>query len=324
MKFAVPYYKNLNGRWMDAADEIIIKYENNTEEALVGFLQGHEKQRIIIDILNFDEFEGFSNIPLIFKRLKSEYNLKNWALRFNVDTDRISEVEIFLKDQEMNGFDENFERKIDYFYRYAVETFEQLDRLLYTCVSDIYITNSLAFDIVRVREKIETYEFPPYIRIYPNICQSYWNDAKTIHTFFVRPEDVYLYEDYVDIMEIYADTLPQKALANVYLEIYNKDKKWMGDLKEYLINCTESIYNPYIFKDFGKRRLNCKKRCIIDGRCKMCFDQDEYIKLMQKTMGKIENIDVKLAEQNIFIKNGDIGEDLEDIKSYIGESETTE
>lgn len=284
MKFAVPYYAKDGGKWMNTAAEIIIKFEKgNTEESLVDFLKSHDKQRIIVDIMNFDDFINFLEMPLIFKRLKSEYNLNNWALRFNVDTSRIDEAEIFLKDL---GIIED-EQKIDYFYRRAAETFEQLQRLLCTKVSDVYITNSLCFDIVRVKNVLRSFAAQPRLRIYPNICQSYWSQIKSIHTFFVRPEDVELYEDYVDVMEIYAETVPQKALADVYLNIYQDSKSWMGDLKEYLIGCNESIYNPYIFKFFGEKRLNCKKRCIIDGKCRMCFDQDEYIKLMSTTMNKI-------------------------------------
>ena len=319
MRFAVPYYNKGGGKWMEKADEIIIKYKDNTEDALVTFIKNHLNQRIIVDILNFDLFESKAMNFYIFQNLKKKYELSNWALRFNVDTDRISEVENYMKDYNLSGFDENGKRITQYFYRYAAETFEHLDRLLYTSVSDIYITNALAFDMTRVKNKIMSFESPPNLRIYPNICQSYW-DTKSIYSFFVRPEDVSLYENYVDVMEIYAETLYQKSLSDVYLEIYQKDKTWMGDLKEYLINCNESINNFYIFKDFGKRRLNCRKRCLIDNRCHFCMEQAQYIQLMEKTTDKIASIDSELAKQNIFIQNGDEGKNLETIQDYIGES----
>lgn len=318
MKFAVPYFRKEGGKWMEDADEIIILYEDNGEDSLVKFLSEHPNQRIIIDIKNFDAFTANAANPYMLRNLKEVHHLTNWALRINIRAEDISTVEIYMKDYDFSTIDiTSGQRKIDYFYNFAVETFEQLDRLLYTTVSDIYITNSLAFDMVRVKKKLDNCELPPKLRVYPNICQSFWSDEMSIRTFFIRPEDVPLYEDYVDVMEIYAETIPQKAKADVYLKIYYHDKTWMGNLKEYLINCKEDINNFYMFKDFGQRRLDCRKRCVSEGRCTFCNDQNEYIKLMEVTMNKISNIDDNLAKEGIVIKDGD--SNLEDIRTYIDE-----
>ena len=308
MKFAVPYFKKNGGKWMDAADEVIIKYENNGELALVNFIKEHPNQRIIIDIINFDDFSHNKLNPAIFRGLKTEHYLKNWALRFNHN---VPEVEGYLKDSGLLTFD-LYMPEIDYFYKMPVETFEQLDRFLYTSASDVYITNALAFDLKRVKEKINKAEFPPKIRIYPNVCQAYWKDITSIKSFFVRPEDVKLYEPYVDIMEIYAETLLQLTSADVYFDIYHNSGTWYGDLKEYLIGCNCSIYNPYVFTDFGERRLRCQKKCVINGSCNFCDSQLEYMELMNKTMdkmGKIEETEADVEDEDIRIY---IGEELID------------
>lgn len=140
---------------MDQADEIIIKYDNNKKEALIDFLKDHPSQRIIIDVINFDEFEASRSNVFIFTTLKRQDNLSNWALRFDVELDRINEVETYLERNNFHILDENGKCNIDYFYKAGMETFEQLDGLLRTPVSDVYIINSLAFDLERVKEKIQ-------------------------------------------------------------------------------------------------------------------------------------------------------------------------
>ena len=315
MKFAVPYYKSNGGKWLNYPSEIIIRYDGeSTEESFVTFLKEHDKQRIIIDILNYDKFLSDVSYAFIFRNLKIEHNLTNFALRFNVEHERVEEVEAHLRDLGFNIPDS--ETKLDYFYNGGLETFEQLDRFMYTEVSDVYITNALAFDIKRVKEKILKASHHINIRLYPNVCQSYWN-TRSILSFFIRPEDISLYNDYVDVMEIYAESLPQKSKAEVYYDIYAKSGSWFGDLKEYLINCDDSIYSPLLWKNFGEKRLGCKKRCIADGKCRFCYDQLKYLELMQKTTDKVSDITRKIAEAGINVIPEE--NEVEDIKIYIGE-----
>lgn len=314
MKFAVRYFNKDGGHWMERADELIINFDNHSEEALSAFITKHNKQRVIVDIKNFDSFKAKKVNPYIFKNLIEVHNLTNWALRFNVS--RIEPVEVYLKDTGLIS-EVRTEKDIHYFYNYPVETFEQLDRFLYTNVTDVYVTNSLAFDLKRVKEKIEAEcEFPPQIRVYPNICQSYWADEQSIRSFFVRPEDVKIYEPYVDVMEIYAETIPQLAKADVYLDIYKRGD-WFGDLQEYLINCNQSIDNKYMFKDFGEKRLGCRKKCLVNAnQCNYCLSQDKYLRLMSKTMDKMIEIN-----QKVDVTDTDDNENIEDIRRYIGEEE---
>ena len=310
MIFAVPYFRSEGGKWMDAADEIIIEYTDNSEESFVKFLTEHSDKRIIIDILDFDTLKATGMICM-FRDLKEKHNLTNWALRFNVSSNRIGEVEQHLAEAKFSGFKDD-KRKNDYFYRLYLETFEQLDRFLYMSVSDIYLTNALAFDLIRVKEKLEYCEFPPKIRIHPNICQSYWGDEISARSFFVRPEDVPVYEGYVDVMELYAQTLEQLKAVNVYFDIY-KDGTWMGDLKEYLIGCKDSIQNIHLTEIFGKRRLGCRKRCVENGACRYCYDLALLSNMARETSSKIYKMTAGMPIEEV-----EVFED-ESIQSYIGE-----
>lgn len=309
MKFAVPYFRKDGDKWMDAANEIIINYKDQEEESLVDFLNNHLNQRIIIKVEDIYDFKKRSAInTYIFSNLIDKHNLTNWTLEFCAGREEIPIMEVWLKDTELID-------KVPYFYSFTPQNYEQLDRLIYLNVTDIYIVGFLAFDIINIRRMInKKSKKRKNIRIIPNLCQSYWSDELSLSSFFVRPEDVGLYEDYVDVMEIYALNLAQKECADVYFDIYSKSGTWMGDLKEYLLGCNEPINNLYIFKDFGERRLRCKKRCKSDGVCDFCNQQRKYFQIMEKTMDKISNIKSQIPEAPEETDAED-----ENIYDYIGE-----
>lgn len=284
MKFAVPYYLKDSPKWMDSASEIIIDYSvSHTEEELVDFLKIYPDKRIVLDVMDVEGFIKNNLAPYTLKHLKDKYNLHNWAIRFPVSHNDILTVEKYLKAiQDIVIF--------PYFYLAPVETFEQLDRFLHMNVTDIYITNALAFDLQRVKEKRDSFETVANIRIYPNICQSYWADEQSVRTFFVRPEDVDYYEPYVDIFEIYAETRQQKQMASIYFDIY-KSKSWLGDLKEYLINCNYSITNEYLPKNFGEYRLKCRKKCVITSQCDFCNQCQRLSDMIKTTAQRFVNVE---------------------------------
>lgn len=262
------------------------------------------------------EFWSKPEYAQIIRNLKDKYGLNNWALCFNeTSIEEIAKIEKLLKDCDFVTKDG---AKIDYFYKAAISNYEQLEWIMLTTrVSDIYITSPLAFDVENLKKVFKRkYISKPLIRIYPNVCQSILL-SPSIRTFFIRPEDLHLYEKYIDVAEIYVTDLQQKKNANVYFNIYNKSKTWMGDLQEYLIDCEDSIDNLYIFNGFGEQRLSCQHKCS-QGRCNMCNNQKEYIDLMNKTHEKIFEISEKIEKMGLDTKNED---DVENIREYIGETD---
>jgi hypothetical protein len=315
MNFAVPYFYSEGGEWMNSAAEIIIdlvEFKTSTEASLVDFIKSHPNQRIIIFAKDTSEFWMYPAYAQLIRKLKDEYNLKNWAICFNeTDTDSIQKTEVLLMDSGL--IKENDTEIINYFYKSAISSYEQLEWMMeITRVSDIYITSPLIFSIKDLKEVFEKkYLRKPLIRAYPNVCQGLLM-RPSIKTFFIRPEDLALYEGYIDIAEIYTSNLEQKKKASVYFDIYNKSKTWMGDLKEYLINCEDSINNLYIIKSFGEQRLNCGRKCS-RNKCNRCDNQQEYIRLMEQTQEKMSAI-----KEGIDTKNED---DVENIREYIGETD---
>ena len=42
-----------------------------------------------------------------------------------------------------------------------------------------------------------------HIRTFCNICQKSWQETNPLQTFFIRPEDISLYEGYIDTIEFF-------------------------------------------------------------------------------------------------------------------------
>lgn len=98
----------------------------------------------------------------------------------------------------------------------------------------------------------------------------YANFAKPIgeqEGFFIRPEDMYAYEPYLDFVILKGEYL-SKQLETIY-DIYFLDKKWEGNLQEIIYGLTKPIDNRSILKSFGICRLKCRRRCLLE-QCNLC------------------------------------------------------
>lgn len=136
-------------------------------------------------------------------------------------------------------------------------------------VSDIYLTNTLCFNLKELSKYIHSKNIK--IRVCPNIAQSSWTECRTISSFFIRPEDVNIYSEYIDVFE-FVDPKRQ----NILFEIYAIDKEWNGGLNEIvngLRDCT--IICNSIPNIFAVKRINCQKRCGY-GKCNFCNQMADF------------------------------------------------
>ena len=245
MKYCVNYYKDF--RYNDIIDEIVISYATY-RDSLVDRLQEQnwkEEQRIIIDLqLGGD----INSIPILKMCMKIH---SNFAVRLDIiQEDLIPE----LKDAG-----------IPFFFTNYTDTPDEIYGMIHRGVCDVYVTESLGFSL----EKISPYckEKGVNVRIIPNIAQykrHFRKDIPDPYKFFVRPEDVKLYDKYADVFEIIAE---DSRLSIIY-EIY-RNEHWDGDLKQLIAGFDESFYNKGIVDYFGKERLICNQRCMQE-KCTLC------------------------------------------------------
>ena len=91
-------------------------------------------------------------------------------------------------------------------------------------------------------------------------------DTIDIKKFWIRPEDVEVYGQYIDTIEFFGT--PQQV--GVLLKVYKEDKKWFGQLKEIIFGLKSDLDSRYIVPRFAEQRVSCKKECLKGGKCRIC------------------------------------------------------
>ena len=244
MKYAIRYYEGC--RALKDADEIIIKYTKKTSKLLDYIKEDiKENQRLIIDITlyegNFIE-DGNLSIIDVAKTLHSFLAI----LTSN-------------KDEYIEKYKE---RNIPFFFIDRVDSLDVMNYFIDCGVSDIYIANELGFYLGDIAPYI--HEKNVIIRAFPNVAQSIIEETPVISKFFIRPDDIYLYEDLIDVFEFFGSLNRQSVLMEIY-----KEETWSDILDLIIIGLNldldNRLFNPY----FGEARVNCRKRCTF-GKCNIC------------------------------------------------------
>lgn len=161
------------------------------------------------------------------------------------------------------------ERKLLHYYNEIATDWDTFAGFLQLNVTDIFVGEEICFNIISAKQKAEQKNIA--LRTYCNICQTSWEDTPSLKTFFIRPEDISLYGNFIDTFEFFFNTFDFHKL-NVLYEVYAKEEKWFGLLKEIILNYNGDEDNRFLISLFGERRLNCKKRCMyeVDQTCHIC------------------------------------------------------
>ena len=255
MKYCVPYNKHF--KYMKEVDEMIIPY---TEEDihfannLVTRDYLHDK-RIIISI-DDETFESFAENKLykVFIGLKTAHSYIDFVLRFDT--------------YYRNGYDEIYnalkENNIPFFFATLAKDWDTFNGLCNLGVSDIYIVEELGFELNKLGPMAHAKSI--LIRTFANVSQTSWPTTPSIKTFFIRPEDVDIYEPYIDVLEFFGNNNKQEVMYRVY----SKEKKWTGDLSEIIVGFNQNIDSNRLMPMFAARRLRCGKKCAKGETCHIC------------------------------------------------------
>ena len=164
-----------------------------------------------------------------------------------------------------------------FFFDIVVRDWDTFNTFIEAGVSDIYLVEQMMFEIKDAAAA--AHKAGVKVRTFPNIAQKKYEETESIKSFFIRPEDIDLYEGLVDVMDIYTiDEINQ----DVVLDIYKKDKMWWGPLKELIIGLDTDINGRYIIPRFGERRLNCNRKCFKGQKCDICQTVEQLSKNLEK------------------------------------------
>lgn len=234
-------------KYLNDIDELIIPFHGTTDK-LTDFLEAHADQRIIVDIQ--EPWRSFFGV--IFTPIGEKYT--NVALRLSeVNEDIITDIK---------------KTKIPYFTTEVVVEWEKFRELINYGVSDVYIGEQLGFELDDVgrtaaRAGIRT-------RIFPNISQSACTKTPPLKHFFMRPEDVDLYNRrYISTFEFY---IPIGIDLNwdVLYRAYAINKKWSGPLNEIIIGLDSDIDSTFISSYWAPARMTCHRKCLKYSDCNIC------------------------------------------------------
>lgn len=266
MNYAINWFKGF--AYEDEIQEIIIKYDFNKypiltkyASALIDFVKSKRQDlRIVVDVTHMIAIE-----------LKQTINVFKMCYKIHPNiTFMISRTVECMRRVEEN--------KLPFFYCEKVNTIDALNQYISEGVTDVYITDELAFFLSDI--KYDICKNKVKIRVFPNVAQSSVSRAdgiKSITKFFIRPEDVKYYEDCVDVMEFFGPVDKQNTLYKIY-----KEQSWKGPL-----NLIISGYNPEdnieinssIIPTFGQVRKNCHKRCgYTSSGCQICIAAEHVAK----------------------------------------------
>lgn len=248
-------------KYLNEIDELIIPFHGTTEK-LTDFLEAHADQRIIVDIK--EPWRNF--FGAIFAPIGEKYT--NIALRLSeLNKEAISDIK---------------NTKIPYFSTEIAVEWEKFHELVNYGVSDIYIGEQLGFELDDVgrasaRAGIRT-------RIFPNVAQSALTETKPLKKFFLRPEDVDLYNRrYISTFEFY---IPIGTDLNwdVLYRAYAINKKWTGRLDEIIIGLDSDINNTFISPYWASARMICHRKCLKYSDCNTCekiYDLSKSLEAIQ-------------------------------------------
>lgn len=221
------------------------------------------KQQADEIMLNYKDIKGLYNF--IDNFLDKEYVV---YIPRNVKDIDWEELEIFANKVKLTLAIENTylimdcnSHKLNYYWAYPITTWYELNGLVNLGVKQLFLGIPLVFQLPEIKK----FNLP--IRVVANVCyDGFIPRPDGICGFYIRPEDVKAYEEYIDTIQFDVSELTQEATL---LSIYKKES-WPGNLNLLLTNLKYNVDNRGIPEEFAQTRIKCRQRCQSGGSCHFC------------------------------------------------------
>ena len=241
------------------AEEIRCPY--NQLGLIFDFIKENPEKRYNI-IINGDTTQQETN-----KLIEQVEYVKEVAKDYTIECGNL----MLLKDLLKRGYNT--------YLRFPVSDWETFTDLSNLGVTDIYIDGPLGFDTTALKKRRKDIK----IRVSPTISPNSSITGMESNSFFIRPEDLHLYEDIIDIIDFHESDIDK---GDVLFQIYKRGS-FIYNIND-LIAGLPRVNNLFIKDDFAKTRLTCKQKCHVPGyRCKFCpsyfYVIENSIKLAEKS-----------------------------------------
>lgn len=215
-------------------------------------MQYKDKDRLI------DYIEEFSDKTFILSIPKEEQEL-DWEL-FKTYTEKVNFI-LCIDNLHLAALCNL--HNIKFYWNYPIFTWYELDGILKLNPCYLLLNAPLFFDLKKVKEKTD---IP--IRAVPNLAyDAYIPRDNGICGTWIRPEDIKIYEQYIDVFEFITDDLGKE---NTLLHIYKDNGAWPGNLNLLFTNFNINVDNRAILEDIAEKRIDCGQRCMSTSNCHYC------------------------------------------------------
>lgn len=255
MKYCTSYYQSEMIR--KKVDEL--RFSAPTLNDALSYAERHPEQRIIVEILNLHE-------PFVPSKQKLH---KLHQEQTNIYYD-------FYSLSDLIEYSREFNRAIDYImYHQPALTWGLIQILLYYKVSDITIGEPLTFNMQELQKNVHPYA---QLRIRPHLAKpEFARGVETdlgIHHFWVLPQHLYLYDSYIDVIDLLDDTVTRETSL---VSTYTSSEPYTARLDTLIEGVECGIGASFIDEKFVQRRLTCNQNCLKNHNyCHYC---DQYVKM---------------------------------------------
>lgn len=230
-------------KYKDQASEI--RCPSNQLGLIVKYIKEHPEKRynIIYD-------EDKDPIPKLIEQVDL---VKDITPNYTIEVSKITTLQTLIA-TDYNAY-----------LRHPVTDEETLDNLLHLGVSDVYIDGPLGFEIDFLTKR----KGQAFIRTSPCLSANASlapNSKSNATSFFIRPEDLHLYQSAIDIIDFKEKDQDKE---DTLFQIYNRGT-FNFNLQDLIPQLHIEVPNLFIKPDFAENRLNCGQRCF---RCHLCETQ---------------------------------------------------
>ena len=243
---------NLTKDYLLKADQIKVPYKDRHK--IIDYVEKYQNKTIILDLKNYNGIIEWDDI----KRYKT-ITQNNFIIALN------------------NLIYSNYckDNNIKFYWNSPINNFYDLQALKHLGAEYALIDSPLVQNIENAAK------VGIKLRVVPNISYyAYIPREDGVCGSWIRPEDLELYENYIDVIEFEdCDTKKESALFRIYCE----QKSWPGDLGVLITNLNYLGVNRMIPREMTEKRMNCGQRCMQGSTCQLCY---RYLKLANPNLLK--------------------------------------
>lgn len=185
----------------------------------------------------------------------------------------------FFKFDDFKFFAGTYEER-KYMYHFPVNTYMDVQYLLqYQGLAAITLEEPLTFDLPNVHKAIKwDEERNIQIRVYPAIgkpsrYRDYVGDNGINH-FWILPQHLYLYEDYIDVIEL---TDKSERRERALVNMYSNQIPYLLSIDPLFPGVDSNMMGAFVDEDWVEKRIKCQQTCLQKGiHCGLCLRQDKF------------------------------------------------